>query len=181
MALWLYGGVRRCLVAHSRLRTASECHNRGMWLKVHVQPCSRSFGYCVTMDAVTLVAAAVAVAIDNSQQAALNDLLLERERAAMHAAYLESHAAQRAYVGDQQLPRPQHAPPQFYTTTWRDAYMLLETASNQSLNRMARVGVANARGDVNLVAQLVREELGDPPPPAEPESDQPRRQRRRTA
>ena len=136
------------------------------------------------MDAVTLVAAAVAVAVDNSRQAALNDLLLERERAAMHAAYLESHAAQRAYVGDQQQPRPEHANPQFYTTTWRDAYMQLETASIQSLNRMAGVGVANARGDVNLVAQLVREELGvDPPPPAEPDvqSDLPRRQRRRTA
>ena len=155
------------------------------------------------MDAVTLVAAAVAVAVDNSRQAALNDSLLERERAAMHAAYLESHAAQRAYVGDQQLPRPQHAPPQFYTRTWRDAYMLLETASIQSLNRMARVGVANACGDVNLVAQLVREELGfepqpetpdepaepepaEPEPaepePAEPEpADTPRRQRRRIA
>ena len=120
------------------------------------------------MDAVTLVAAAVAVAVDNSRQAALNDLLLERERAAMHAAYLESHAAQRAYVGDQQLPRPEHAHRQMYTRTWRDAHMLLENASIQSMNRMASVGVANARGDVNLVAQLVREELGvDPPPPAE--------------
>ncbi len=41
------------------------------------------------MDAVTLVAAAMAVAVDNSRQAALNDLLLER-------ADLESRAAQRA-------------------------------------------------------------------------------------
>ena len=48
------------------------------------------------MDAVTLVAAAVAVAVDNSRQAALNDLLLKRERAAMRAADLESRAAQRA-------------------------------------------------------------------------------------
>ena len=128
------------------------------------------------MDAVTLVAAAVAVAVDNSRQAALNDSLLERERAAMHAAYLESHAAQRAYVGDQQLPRPEHANRRFYTTTWRDAYMLLENASIQSQARMASVGVANARGDVNLVARLVREDLGldpldepdEPDEPAEP-------------
>ena len=58
------------------------------------------------MDAVTLVAAAVAIAIDNSRQAALNDLLLDRERAAMRAADLECRAAQREYVGNQQLPRP---------------------------------------------------------------------------
>ena len=151
------------------------------------------------MDAVTLVAAAVAVAIDNSHQAALNDLLLERERAAMRAADLECRAAQREYVGNQQLPRPRHASPQFYTMTWRDAYDQLGTANQETLTRMARVGVANFLGDGELVAQLVREELGFDPhptdsdaeedPPAEPAepadppdvpSDLPRRQRRRT-
>ena len=120
------------------------------------------------MDAVTLVAAAVAVAIDNSHQAALNDLLLERERAAMRAADLECQAAQRGHVGNQQLPRPRHVPTEFYTRTWRDAYNRLDTEYQQTLTR---VGVANSLGNGELVAQLVREELGFDPQPTESESE----------
>ena len=120
------------------------------------------------MDAVTLVAAAVAVAIDNSHQAALNDLLLERERAAMRAADLECQAAQRGHVGDQQLPRPRHVPMEFYTRTWRDAYNQLDTEYQQTLTR---VGVANSLGNGELVAQLVREELGFDPQPTESDAD----------
>ena len=47
------------------------------------------------MDAVTLVGAAVAVAIDRSRQAAMQDLLLDRERAAMRAADAETRLAER--------------------------------------------------------------------------------------
>ena len=47
------------------------------------------------MDAVTLVAAAVAVAIDQSRQAAMEDVLLDRERAAMRAADAETQLAER--------------------------------------------------------------------------------------
>ena len=47
------------------------------------------------MDAVTLVAAAVAVAIDQSRQAAMQHLLLDRERAAMRAADAETQLAER--------------------------------------------------------------------------------------
>ena len=60
-------------------------------------------GYCVTMDAVTLVAAAVAIAIDDSRQAALNDVLLDRERAAMRAADAETQLAERVYNEAAQL------------------------------------------------------------------------------
>ena len=49
------------------------------------------------MDAVTLVAAAVAVAIDQSRQAAMEDVLLDRERAAMRAADAETQLAERLY------------------------------------------------------------------------------------
>ncbi len=49
------------------------------------------------MDAVTLVAAAVAIAIDDSRNAALNDVLLDRERAAMRAADVETQLAERVY------------------------------------------------------------------------------------
>ena len=47
------------------------------------------------MDAITLVAAAVAVAIDQSRQAAMEQVLLDRERAAMRAADAETKLAER--------------------------------------------------------------------------------------
>ena len=56
-----------------------------------------------TMDAVTLVAAAVAVAIDQSRQAAMEDVLLDRERAAMRAADAETQLAERVYNEAAQL------------------------------------------------------------------------------
>ena len=43
----------------------------------------------------TLVAAAVAVAIDQSRQAAMQQVLLDRERAAMRAADAETKLAER--------------------------------------------------------------------------------------
>ena len=55
------------------------------------------------MDAVTLVAAAVAVAIDQSRQAAMQDLLLDRERAAMRAADAETRLAEHVYKEAAQL------------------------------------------------------------------------------
>ena len=53
------------------------------------------FSVVKTMDAITLVAAAVAVAIDQSRQAAMEQLMLDRERAAMRAADAESRLAER--------------------------------------------------------------------------------------
>ena len=55
------------------------------------------------MDAVTLVAAAVAVAIDQSRQAAMEQVLLDRERAAMRAADAETRLAERVYHEAAQL------------------------------------------------------------------------------
>ena len=55
------------------------------------------------MDAVTLVAAAVAVAIDQSRQAAMEQVLQDRERAAMRAADAETRLAERVYHEAAQL------------------------------------------------------------------------------
>ena len=115
----------------------------------------------VTMDAATLVAAAVAVACDQSCNAALEDVLRDRELAAMRAADLESQVAQRLHVWSQQLPRPQQLPVQAYTRTWQEAYNQLETDYQQALDTLQEVGVANNNGDSERVAELVRQELGD--------------------
>ena len=114
-----------------------------------------------TMDAITLVAAAVAVACDQSRNAALEDVLRDRELAAMRAADLESQIAQRLHVWSQQLPRPEQLPVQAHTRTWQEAYDHLETDYQQALDTLQEVGVANSNGDGERVAELVRQELGD--------------------
>ena len=113
------------------------------------------------MDAVTLVAAAVAVACDQSRTAALEEVLRDRELAAMRAADLECQVAQRGHVWSQQLPRPAQLPLHAYRRTWQQAYNELDTEYQNALNALQAVGVANANGDSNRVAELVRQELGE--------------------
>ena len=113
------------------------------------------------MDAVTLVAAAVAVACDQSRTAALEEVLRDRELAAMRAADLECQVAQRGHVWSQQLPRPAQLPLHAYQRTWQQAYNELDTEFQNALNALQAVGVANANGDSNRVAELVRQELGE--------------------
>ena len=50
------------------------------------------------MDASTVAQAALAMAVDNSRDAALNELLLERERLAMGAEDLRSFVAARHFT-----------------------------------------------------------------------------------
>ena len=57
------------------------------------------------MDAATVVAA-LAIVVEESQQAAMLALLQERERLAMTVADRDSYLAQRHYVGSLQVPRP---------------------------------------------------------------------------
>ena len=56
------------------------------------------------MDAVT-VSAALAIVVEESQQAAMQALLLEREQLAMALADRDSYLAQRHYVGSMQISR----------------------------------------------------------------------------
>ena len=112
------------------------------------------------MDAVILVAAALVVACENSRTAALEQVLRDRELAAMRAADLECQAAQRGHVWSQQLPRPAQLPLHAYQRTWQQAYNELDAEYQNALNALQAVGVANANGDSNRVAELVRQELG---------------------
>ena len=80
------------------------------------------------MDAVTLVAAAVAIACDQSRQAALEDVLRDRELQAMRAAHLEIVIAQRMYTSNTQLG---NVPP---PVTWRTAHTM---AHNESVQQRA--------------------------------------------
>ena len=75
------------------------------------------------MDASTTAAAALAIVVDESQQAAMEALLREREQLAMLAAHHESYMAQRHYVGTLQM--------------WQPRPMTWETAFSQRHNDLA--------------------------------------------
>ncbi len=114
------------------------------------------------MDAVSLVAA-LAVACENSRAAALQQLLREREMSAMRAADLESHVAQRTYVWSQLLLRPQQLPLRAFQRTWQQAYSELDAEHQSALTALQAIGVANAQGDVDRIAELVGHQFGAAP------------------
>ena len=114
------------------------------------------------MDAVSLVAA-LAVACENSRAAALQQVLRERELSAMRAADLESHVAQRTYVWSQLLLRPAQLPVGVFQRTWRQAYSELDAEHQSALNALQAIGVANAQGDVDRIAELVGHQFGAAP------------------
>ena len=109
------------------------------------------------MDAVTLVAAAVAVACDQSRNAALEDVLRDRELAAMRAADLESLVAQRMYTSSLQLPAP-------YAQTWRESRGDLADNYDQLVQTLHDVRAANRRGDADRIEELINDELGSDAP-----------------
>ena len=105
------------------------------------------------MDAVTLVAAAVAIAVDHSRNAALEDCLLDRERQAMRAAHLESLIAQRMFTSSTQLPHG--APP----VTWRTAHTIAHNEAVQMRAVMDQAARAARRGHDERAVALLEAEL----------------------
>ena len=107
------------------------------------------------MDAPAVAAAAVAVAVLHAQAAAIEQLLRERERAAMANEDARSYIAQRHFVGSVQVPR--HVIPPM---TWEAAYrqrhqdLLLAHDAMRAAQRAARAG------DGARVLDLLAAELG---------------------
>ena len=107
------------------------------------------------MDAPAGAAAAVAVAVLHTQAAAIEQLLRERERAAMANEDARSYIAQRHFVGSVQVPR--HVIP---LMTWEAAYhqrhqdLLLAHDAMRAAQRAARAG------DGARVLDLLAAELG---------------------
>ena len=106
------------------------------------------------MDAPAGAAAAVAVAVLHTQAAAIEQLLRERERAAMANEDARSYIAQRHFVGSVQVPR--HVIPPM---TWDAAYHqrhqdLLAHDAMRAAQRAARAG------DGARVLDLLAAELG---------------------
>ncbi len=123
------------------------------------------------MDAVTLVAAALAIAADDSRNAALAEALLERERAAMTAEDRGSFLAQRLYTGPTQVPSAM--PPM----TWRAAHTRVhnETLELRDVMDEARRALRSGYADRALAlldAELDRDEPAEDDSSAEEETDE---------
>ena len=110
------------------------------------------------MDAVTVAAAALATVVAESREAAMRELLLERERLATTVADRDSYFAQRHFVVSAQL-----RPPSIAIMTWEDAYLDQRTSWIDAQAAMRAALHAVRRGDNEaakgfLVAELVSEQ-----------------------
>ena len=109
------------------------------------------------MDASSLAAAALAVAMEDSRSAAVREVMLDRERAAMVAEDRSSYMAQRHFVGSQQEPDgPVHP------TTWRVAY-LVQRHDGDRLRDVMRASLMHMReGNDRLARALLAWVVGGP-------------------
>ena len=106
------------------------------------------------MDAAT-VAAALAIVVDESQQAAMQALLLERERLAMLAAYHESYLAERHYIGSLQVPQPGRP------MTWETAFNRRHNDLIDAHAAMRAAARAIRSGDAEAALARLEGEVGD--------------------
>ena len=107
------------------------------------------------MDAVTLAAAALAIFVDQSRDAALRQALLDRERAAMTAEDRGSFLAQRLYTGSTQVPSAM--PPM----TWRAAHGHLQNHMLEARDVMDDARRALRRGNAERAHDLLNAELDE--------------------
>ena len=117
------------------------------------------------MDAATVVAAALAVVVEESRDAAMLDLLQERERLAMSVADRDSFLAQRHYVGSLQVPRVPGPP-----MTWQAAYDQRHEDLQLAHEAMRTALRAYRQGNDELVERVLQAEVGSDEEDAEMES-----------
>ena len=105
------------------------------------------------MDAVTVAAAALAVVVEESRDAAMRDLLLERERLAMTVADRESFLSQRLFTGSTQVPSAMRP------MTWRAAHLHVQNDMLEARDAMHAARRALRRGNVDRAEALLSAEL----------------------
>ena len=111
------------------------------------------------MDASSLAAAALAVAMEDSRSAAVRELMLDRERAAMLAEDLSSYMTQRHFTHTQMIPGPHNAGPQ---TTWRAAF-LAQANDGHTFRDAMRASLMHMReGNDRLARAMIAQEVGGP-------------------
>ncbi len=106
------------------------------------------------MDAATIVAAALAVVAENSRDAAMLDLLQERERLAMAVADRDSYLAQRHFVVSAQVELPGRLMP------WRAAFRQRHNDFLDAHAAMRAAVTALRSGDVDVALSSLTDEVG---------------------
>ena len=104
------------------------------------------------MDGLTLAAAALAIAVDESRDAALRQAMLERERLAMGVEDRDSLLAQRFFVASMQMPGA--AP-----LTWRAAHTRAHNEALEMRDVMDEARRALRRGHDDRALALLEAEL----------------------
>ncbi len=117
------------------------------------------------MDGLTLAAAALAIAVDESRDAALRQAMLERERLAMGVEARDSFLAQRFFVASAQLPGA--VPP----VTWRAAHVRAHNEALEMRDVMDEARRALRRGYDDRALALLEAEL-DRDEPADETSEE---------
>ena len=107
------------------------------------------------MHTLTVAAAALAVAVEDSRAAAIRELLLERERLAMAVADRDSYLAQRHFVGSLQVPRVPGPP-----MTWQAAYDQRHHDLGLAHDAMRTALRAYRQGNDDLVERVLQAEVG---------------------
>ena len=119
------------------------------------------------MDGLTLAAAALAIAVEQSRDAALRQAVLERERLAMAVEDRDSFLAQRFFTRSMQLPSPQGRP-----QTWQAAYQVRDDNFEQVMDALREVRAANRHGDSERIEELIAREVADSSDEAEGSADE---------
>ena len=123
------------------------------------------------MHASSLAAAALAVAMEDSRSAAVRELMLDRERAAMVAEDRGSFLAQRHYIGSLQLYQPYSAYPE--RMTWRDAYWMRRDDLRRAHEVMHASLMALRGGDAQRARVVMARVVGEVMPDAEEVEEEP--------
>ena len=110
------------------------------------------------MDAATIAAAALAIVVDESQQAAMAALLQEREWLAMMLEDQASYMAQRHWVGSLQVP--QYGRPM----TWQTAYSQRHNDLAEAHDAMRHAAHALRAGDADAALTRLESEVGNENP-----------------
>ena len=105
------------------------------------------------MDAVTT--AALAIVVEESQQAAMQTLMQDKDRLAMIVEDQASYLAQRHWVGSLQVPRVPGPP-----MTWQAAYEQRHDDLGPAHDAMRMALQALRHGDYELAEQVLRGEVG---------------------
>ena len=109
------------------------------------------------MDAMTVAAAALAVAVDESRDAAHRAALLELEHKAMSNEDVRSWVAQRVFMESVQPPVT------YVALTWQSAYERIELSRAHLVDALREVRQLLRAGDHNHIEVLIDHHIGDDP------------------